>query len=435
MVLFGHKTEGGLLRFTTAGSVDDGKSSLIGRLLYDSNAVSDDQVTALERAAARKGEKEINLSFLTDGLTAEREQGITIDVAYRYFATPRRKFIIADTPGHEQYTRNMITGASTADAAIILVSTQNGMTVQTRRHLTLAHRLGIPNLVVAVNKMDLVDFDADTFTRIASSVSEYTTALGAERPIFVPISAKFGDNVVHTSARTPWYEGFPVLTILEELPPASHCSNDADFRFPVQMVRQVANADGSQTRRYLGRIESGCVAVGDTITVLQVGTQTRIRTISTFDGLLNVAVAPQSVALEVSDDLDIARGNVLAHPTASAQVSNRFGATVCWMADWPYEGQTRTLIKIGTHTVAARIAEISDHVEISDRSERAPPVTLSRNDITRVTIQTASPIAFDAYADNRATGAFILIDEATNATVAAGMINGERTDPSPSTVN
>lgn len=433
MAPFGHETESGLLRFTTAGSVDDGKSSLIGRLLYDSNVVSDDQIAALERAAARKGEKEIDLSLLTDGLTAEREQGITIDVAYRYFATPRRKFIIADTPGHEQYTRNMVTGASTADAAIILVNAQNGMTVQTRRHLTLAHRLGIPNLVVAVNKMDLVDFDADTFVHVASSVTEFTAALGADRPIFVPVSAKFGDNVVHPSDRTPWYEGPPVLTILEELPQASDRSDDADFRFPVQMVRRVANADGSQTRRYLGRIESGCVAVGDAITVLPAGTQTRVRAISTFDGPLDVAVAPQSVALEVSDDLDIARGDVLAHPAARPQVSNRFGATVCWMADWPYEGQARTLIKTGTHTVAARIAEIGDHHKVSDHSEEAPPVALSRNDIARVTIQTASPIAFDAYTDNRATGAFILIDEATNATVAAGMIDAESADLPEST--
>jgi sulfate adenylyltransferase large subunit len=433
MVPFGHEAEGGLLRFTTAGSVDDGKSTLIGRLLYDSNVVSDDQIAALERAAARTGEAEIDLSLLTDGLTAEREQGITIDVAYRYFATPRRKFIIADTPGHEQYTRNMVTGASTADAALILVNAHDGMTVQTRRHLTLAHRLGIPHLVVAVNKMDLVGFDADTFARVASSVTEFAAALGADRPIFVPVSAKFGDNVVHPSPRTPWYEGRPVLAILEELPQASDQSNDAAFRFPVQMVRRAANADGSQTRRYLGRIVSGGIAVGDAITVLPAGTQTRVRAISTFDGLLEVAVAPQSVAIEVCDDLDIARGDVLAHPAARPRVSNRFGATVCWMADWPHESQARTLIKIGTHTVAARIAEIGNHVDVSASSKRTPSKALSRNDIAQVTIQTASPVAFDAYGDNRTTGAFILIDEATNATVAAGMINSGRKGPSEPT--
>jgi len=424
MLPFGQEADGGLLRFTTAGSVDDGKSSLIGRLLYDSNAVPDDQIAALERAAARTGEGDIDLSLLTDGLTAEREQGITIDVAYRYFTTPRRKFIIADTPGHEQYTRNMVTGASTADAAIILVDARNGMTAQTRRHITLAHLLGIPHLVVAVNKMDLVGFEEDAFTAVARSVVDFVAALGADQPNIVPISAKFGDNVVHTSARSPWYEGPALLTLLEGMPQASRSTGGMPFRFPVQLVRRVANADGSRTRRYLGRIESGCVAVGDAITVLPAGTQTRVRAISTFGGLLDVAVAPQSVALEVSDDLDIARGDVLAHPAARPQISKQFGATVCWMADWPHEDQARTLIKIGTRTVVARIAAIGHRVEVTNLSEGAPPAALSRNDIARVTIQTGSPIAFDAYRDSRATGAFILIDEATNATVAAGMIDG-----------
>ncbi len=420
---------GGLLRFATAGSVDDGKSTLIGRLLYDSGTVPEDQIAALDRTAARNGESEIDLSLLTDGLTAEREQGITIDVAYRYFATPRRKFIIADTPGHEQYTRNMVTGASTADAAVILVSAQVGMTAQTRRHITLAHLLGVPNLLVAVNKMDLVDFSANTFAGVAASVAEFAATVGAEQPILVPVSAKFGDNVVDASARTPWYEGPPVLAALEGLPQASRRCADASFRFPVQLVRRVAGADGSQTRRYLGRIESGRIAVGDTIAVLPASTDTRIRAIWTFDGPLDTAAAPQSVALEVSDELDIARGDVLAHATARLRVSDRFNATLCWLADRAHEDAGRILIKTGTRTVAARLARVDHRLHGSALGAEPSPTALARNDIAQVTIQTASPIAFDAYCDNRATGAFILIDEATSATVAAGMIEDAVTCP------
>ncbi len=422
-------SEGGLLRFATAGSVDDGKSTLIGRLLHDSGAVPEDQIAALERTAARNGEKEIDLSLLTDGLTAEREQGITIDVAYRYFATRRRKFIIADTPGHEQYTRNMVTGASTADAAIILVSAHVGMTEQTRRHITLAHLLGVPHLLVAVNKMDLVDFDSNTFAGVAASVTEFAAAVGANHPILVPVSAKFGDNVVHASSRTPWYDGPPVLAALEGLPLANRSSADAPFRFPVQLVRRIAGADGGQTRRYLGRIESGRVAVGDTIAVLPAGTETQVRAIWTFDGPLDTAAAPQSVALEVCDELDIARGHMLAHSTARPRVSSRFDATLCWLADSAYEDSGRTLVKTCTRTVAARLAEIGHRLHARSTGAETSPATLARNDIAQVTIQTASPIAFDTYRNNRATGAFILIDEATNATVAAGMIEDATTCP------
>ena len=418
----GQESGGGLLRFATAGSVDDGKSTLIGRLLHDSEAVPEDQIAALDRAAARNGEREIDLSLLTDGLTAEREQGITIDVAYRYFATRRRKFIIADTPGHEQYTRNMVTGASTADAAVILVSAHVGMTAQTRRHITLAHLLGVPNLLVAVNKMDLVDFNSDTFADVAGSVAEFAAAVGAKQPILMPISAKFGDNVVHTSACTPWYNGPPVLAVLEGLPQANRCDADAPFRFPVQMVRRVADADGGQTRRYLGRIESGSIAVGDTISVMPAGSDTRVRAIWTFDGPLDTAAAPQSVALEVSDALDIARGHMLTHSTMRPRVSSRFGATLCWLADWTYKDSGRILIKTGTRTVAARFAGIGHRLHVGALGSEPSPAALARNDIAQVTIQTASPIAFDTYRDNRATGAFILIDEATNTTVAAGMI-------------
>jgi sulfate adenylyltransferase large subunit len=422
MSAFDPSQDGGLLRFTTAGSVDDGKSSLIGRLLYDASAVPTDQIAALERSARRKGEEVIDLSLLTDGLIAEREHGITIDVAYRYFATPRRKFIIADTPGHEEYTRNMVTGASTADAAVILVDARKGMTVQTRRHLYLAHLLGIPHLVVAVNKMDLIAFDRGAFDAVARSAISFAEALGAERPILVPLSAKFGDNVVNKSLRMPWYEGAPLLTVLEGLPQAVRRLQTAPFRFPVQLVRRVSQPDGGQSRLYLGRIESGAVAVGDEIVVLPSGNRTRVRAISTYDGALTEASAPQSVSIEVSDDIDIARGDVFAPADAPARVGNGIDATLCWFADEPYQVGHRLVVKHGTRTAPARIAAIVDRVDVSDLSVEASPATLQRNDIARVRLQLASPIAFDSYGENRGTGAFILIDEQTNATVAAGMI-------------
>ena len=413
--------DGGLLRFTTAGSVDDGKSSLIGRLLYDASAVPTDQIAALERSARKKGEDEIDLSLLTDGLTAEREQGITIDVAYRYFATPKRKFIIADTPGHEQYTRNMVTGASTADAAVILVDARKGMTVQTRRHLYLAHLLGIPHLVVAVNKMDLVAFDQATFDSVARSVIAFADALGAAPPILVPLSAKFGDNVVNKSPRMPWYEGPALLAILEGLPQAARLQH-TPFRFPVQLVRRVPQPGGGQSRLYLGRIESGRITVGDEIAVLPSGNRTRVRAIGTYDGPLESASAPQSVGIEVTDDVDIARGDVFAPADAPAKVGNGIDATLCWFADEPYQVGRRLVVKHGTRTAQARIAIIVDRVDVSSLATEASPSTLQRNDIAHVRLQLASPIAFDAYRDNRSTGAFILIDEQTNATVAAGMI-------------
>jgi sulfate adenylyltransferase large subunit len=414
---------GGLLRFTTAGSVDDGKSSLIGRLLYDAKAVPDDQIAALERAAARRGESTIDLSLLTDGLTAEREQGITIDVAYRYFATSRRKFIIADTPGHEQYTRNMVTGASTADAAVILVDARKGMTLQTRRHMYLAHLLGIPHPIVAVNKMDLIDFDRARFEGVAAAARDFAGALGAEPPIVVPLSAKFGDNVVRRSDRTPWYEGAPLLTVLEDLPQAARLP-EAPFRFPVQLVRRVSGENGTSVRQYLGRIESGSVAAGDEIVVQPSGLHTRIRAISTFEGPLGRAEAPRSIAIEVEDDLDVARGDLLASVGLKARVADRFEATLCWFADEPSQKNGRLTIKHGTRTAPVRLAGIIDRIDVATLSAESTPERLERNDIARVRLQSAAPIAFDAYRDNRCTGSFILIDEQTNATVAAGMILG-----------
>ncbi|HLI20523.1 MAG TPA: GTP-binding protein [Stellaceae bacterium] len=424
----------GVLRFSTAGSVDDGKSSLIGRMLYDSNSVTSDRIEALERAARRKGETEIDLSLLMDGLTIEREQGITIDVAYSYFATPQRKFIIADTPGHEQYTRNMVTGASTADAAVILVDARRGMSLQTRRHLYLSHLLGVAHLVIAVNKMDLVDFAQKAYAQIARSVEDFTKAIGAERFYIVPISAKFGDNVVHGSARMPWYGGKPLLALLETLPPAI-LTHHAPFRFPVQLVRRVPRADGEQTRQYLGRVESGRVRVGDEVAILPDGRVTRIHAISTFDGPLDHAEPGKSLAIEVEDEIDIGRGDMLAAPLLPARVDRKFTATICWFADETFTPAARYLVKCGTRTVAARIAEIVHRLDVATLATEPAPETLKCNDIAEVKIALAQPLAFDAYDDNRATGAFILIDADTNATVAAGMIARPEDEPAaPDTI-
>jgi sulfate adenylyltransferase large subunit len=411
----------GVLRFSTAGSVDDGKSSLIGRMLYDSNSVTSDRLDALERAARRKGETEIDLSLLMDGLTIEREQGITIDVAYSYFATPQRKFIIADTPGHEQYTRNMVTGASTADAAVILIDARRGMTLQTRRHLYLSHLLGVAHLVIAVNKMDLVDFAQKAFDAIAQSVEDFAKAIGAGRYYLVPISAKFGDNVVHGSARMPWYAGKPLLALLETLPPAI-LTHHAPFRFPVQLVRRVPVPDGEQIRQYLGRVESGRLRPGDEVTILPDGRVTRIRAISAFEGPLDHAEAGKSLAIEVEGDIDIGRGDLLSAPLSPARVDKNFTATICWFADETFTPAARYLVKCGTRSVSARIAEIVHRLDVATLATEPAPETLKCNDIATVHIALAAPLAFDAYDDNRATGAFILIDADTNATVAAGMI-------------
>jgi sulfate adenylyltransferase large subunit len=418
----------GVLRFSTAGSVDDGKSSLIGRILYDSNSVTSDRIEGLKRVARRKGETDLDLSLLMDGLTIEREQGITIDVAYSYFATPQRKFIIADTPGHEQYTRNMVTGASTADAAVILVDVQRGMTTQTRRHLYLSHLLGVPHLVIALNKMDLVAFDQKAYGAIVRSVEEFARAIGAKHFYLVPISAKFGDNVVHGSARMPWYDGKPLLALLETLPPAI-LTHYTPFRFPVQLVRRVPSANGEQFRQYLGRVESGRVRTGDEVAILPAGRVSRVRAISCFEGPLDHAEAGKSIAIEVEGDIDIGRGDLLAAPLQPPRVDKKFTATVCWFADETFTPAARYLVKCGTRTVAARIAEIVHRLDVTTLAAEPAPETLKCNDIAQVSIALAQPLAFDAYSDNRAIGAFILIDADTNATVAAGMIARPADEP------
>jgi sulfate adenylyltransferase large subunit len=432
MTPFGENEDGGLLRFTTAGSVDDGKSSLIGRLLYDANAVPLDRLAALERIAERNGDRDVDLSLLMDGLVAEREQGITIDVAYSYFTTPRRKFIIADTPGHEQYTRNMVTGASTAGAAVILVDARRGITVQTRRHLYLSHLLGVPHLVVAVNKMDLVGFDADVFTTISKEIFAFAAAIGAVEPLLVPISAKFGDNVVHRSPAMGWYDGKTLLALLETLP-ETLASRHLPFRFAVQLVRRVASpGDGRKTRQYLGRIDSGRLRQGDEVVVMPSGMTSRVRAISTFDGPLESAHAPQSIVIEVEDELDIARGDVLAAPLAPPRTATSLEAMICWFSDQAFSGAGQYLVKSGTRTVAGRIAELVERVDVATLQREPAPATLKRNDIARIRLVLASPLAVDAYEDNRATGAFILIDPNSNETVAAGMIArapGDRAAP------
>jgi sulfate adenylyltransferase subunit 1 len=428
MAPLGREDDSGLLRFSTAGSVDDGKSSLIGRLLYDAKAVTADRIAALERIARRKGTETIDLSLLMDGLTVERQQGITIDVAYSYFATPQRKFIIADTPGHEQYTRNMVTGASTADAAVILIDVARGLTVQTRRHLYLSHLLGVPHLVIAVTKMDLVDFAESAYAAIARSVAEFAQAIGAPRTYLVPISAKFGDNVVHGSPRMPWYEGKPLLALLETLPPAiaTHLS---PFRFPVQLVRRVPIPGGEQIRQYLGRVESGRIKPGDEIAVMPAGRVTRVRGISDYHGPLDRAEAGRSIAIEVKDDLDIARGDLLSAPLLPPHVDDGFVATICWFSDEDFTGRGRYLLKCGTRLVACRMAEIFDRLDVASLAREPAPERLRCNDIARIRFELAEPLAFDAYETNRATGAFIVIDAETNATVAAGMIARREDEP------
>ncbi|MCL4315389.1 MAG: sulfate adenylyltransferase subunit CysN [Gammaproteobacteria bacterium] len=407
-----------LLRFTTAGSVDDGKSTLIGRLLYDSKSIFEDQLRAIELTTQRRGGAVVDLSLLTDGLQAEREQGITIDVAYRYFATPRRKFIIADTPGHEQYTRNMVTGASTANLAIILIDARKGMLIQSRRHAYIAHLIGIPHIVVAVNKMDLVDYAQDIYQTIRSEFSAFADKLGIKDVRYIPLSAWHGDNVVDKSANMPWYQGETLLDVLETVKIAQDI-NQRDFRFPVQYVCRPP--DMQDFRGYMGRIESGRVRVGDEISVLPSGRRTRVKEIVTYDGNLSEAFAPQSVTLTLADEIDISRGDMLVHPGDAPRAGKELDAMLCWMSEEPLHPGRKYLIKHTTHTVKALLPEIEYKVDMNTL-EHAPVQELKMNDIARVRVKVQKPLLCDAYRANRATGAFIVIDEHSNNTVAAGML-------------
>jgi bifunctional enzyme CysN/CysC len=402
-----------LLRLATAGSVDDGKSTLIGRLLHDSSAILADQLDDL-----RGRDGELDLSRLTDGLRAEREQGITIDVAYRYFATARRTFILADTPGHVQYTRNMVTGASTADLAIILVDARNGVVEQTRRHAFLASLLGIPHLLVAINKMDLVGYSEDAFDAVVRDFCVFRPQLAARDVAYVPISALLGDNVVERSAAMPWYAGLSLLEQLEAVEIEADRNLD-EVRFPVQYVIR----DGaSDYRGYGGQLGGGVLRPGDEVLVLPSGQTSTVASIETFEGPLEVAVPPMSVTVRLTDDLDISRGDLICGPTDRPALARDLVADVCWMADAPLRAGGRYAIKHATHTARAIVEAIEDRVDVDNLTRATAPVELALNDIGRVRLRTSKPLAFDPYVRNRATGSFILIDEATNDTVGAGMI-------------
>jgi sulfate adenylyltransferase subunit 1 len=405
-----------VLRFITCGSVDDGKSTLIGRLLHDTKQILEDQFAAVARASRGRGFAAPDLSLLTDGLEAEREQGITIDVAYRYFATPRRKFIIADTPGHEQYTRNMVTGASTAGAAVLLADATKGLLAQGRRHLYLAHLLGIREIVVAVNKMDLVDYDESRFEAVRDAFARFAAPLGIPHLRFVPVSALAGEMVVARGARMPWYRGPTLLEILEGIEP-ERAALARPLRFAVQLVQRANGA-----RRYLGRVAAGQVRTGDEVLVLPAGRRTRVAAIHALEGERTVAQAGASVALALADELDVSRGDCVAHAARPPQPASALDATLVWLAEQPLAPRARYLLKHTTRTVSARVAGVEHVVDIHALAPRYGPSSLAMNDIARVALELAQPVFADTYAEERATGAFILIDAASGHTAAAGMI-------------
>jgi bifunctional enzyme CysN/CysC len=410
-----------LLRFATAGSVDDGKSTLIGRLLYDSKAIFEDQLEAVERTSRQRGEVGTNLALLTDGLRAEREQGITIDVAYRYFATPHRKFVIADTPGHVQYTRNMVTGASTADLALVLVDARNGIVEQSRRHAFLASLLRVPHLVVCVNKMDLVGYDQDVFERIKAEFRAFAMKLDVTDLSFVPISALHGDNVVHRSANMPWYEGSSLLHHLEEVHIASD-RNLIDVRFPVQYVIRPRDDSLHDYRGYAGQVAGGVLKPGDEVVALPSGFTTTIESVDTAEGPVPEAFAPMSVTVRLADDLDVSRGDMLCRPSNRPTVGQDVEAMVCWLTDTPLRPRGRYAIKHTTREARALVTDLQYRLDVNTLHRDESADTLSLNEIGRVRLRTTAPLFYDEYRRNRATGSFILVDEATNATVAGGMI-------------
>ena len=408
-----------VLRFITAGSVDDGKSTLIGRLLHDSRALAEDQLGAVTRASSRRGGGELDLSLLTDGLEAEREQGITIDVAYRHFATARRRFIIADTPGHEQYTRNMVTGASTADAAVILIDARKGVLSQTRRHATIAHLLGVRHLIVAVNKMDLVDYRKAVFDRIGDEFNGFAGELGVTSARLIPVSALCADMIVERGERIGWYRGPTVLQALESIESGGHHAHSA-LRLPVQvLVRPSSNGD---FRGYAGRIESGVLMQGAEVIALPSGRSTFVRDIVSLEGSRSVAAAGESVTVLLRDELDISRGDMLADAAFPPRITRNVDATVCWLANEPLQPNARLLLKHTTRSTRAKLRSLNYRVDIHTLERHRAPPTLAMNDIAHLSLTLQQPIFCDPYAVNRATGAFILIDEASNATVAAGLI-------------
>jgi bifunctional enzyme CysN/CysC len=415
-----------LLRFATAGSVDDGKSTLIGRLLYDSKAIFEDQLESVERTSHERGDAHTNLALLTDGLRAEREQGITIDVAYRYFATPKRKFIIADTPGHTQYTRNMVTGASTADMALVLIDARNGVVEQSRRHAFLASLLGIPHLVVCINKMDLVDWSQERFDEIKADFRSFAMKLDVHDLTFVPVSALLGDNVVERSANTPWYDGSSLLHVLEETHIASD-RNLIDARFPVQYVirPQDQTSDLHDYRGYAGTVAGGVFKPGDEVVALPSGLTTTIAAIDTPDGPVDEAFAPMAVTLRLTDDVDVSRGDMICRVRNRPQEGQDIEAMVCWMtADRELRPGSKLAIKHTTRWGRTVVKGLQYRLDVNTLHRDESAEGLGLNEIGRVQLRTTVPLFFDEYRRNRTTGSFILVDEATNNTVAAGMILG-----------
>lgn len=410
-----------LLRFTTAGSVDDGKSTLIGRLLYDSKAIFQDQLDAIERTSIRKGEEKINLAYLTDGLKAELEQGITIDVAYRYFSTPKRKFIIADTPGHIQYTRNMVTGASTANLAIILVDARKGIVEQTKRHTLIASLLGIPHLAICINKMDLVDWSQSVYEKIREDYKEFASKIAIRDVHFIPISALLGDNIVAKSVNMPWYEGTTLMYLLENI----HISNDnnmVDTRLAVQGVIRPQKKEFHDYRAYSGRMLGGILRRGEEVTIAPSGFSTRIKSIHFGELEVEEAFVPQSISIQLEDNIDVSRGDMITRSQNPTKRGQDIEAMICWMGEKPLSIQNKYLLKHTTKDVKAMVKLIKYKMDINTLGRLQDETSLQMNDIGRVTLRATSELFYDHYQKNRNTGSFILIDEATNVTVGAGMI-------------
>ena len=410
-----------LLRFTTAGSVDDGKSTLIGRLLYDSKAIFEDQMELLEETSKQRGEEGVNLALLTDGLRSEREQGITIDVAYRYFATPKRKFIIADTPGHIQYTRNMVTGASTANLALLLVDARHGVIEQTKRHAFIASLLQIPHIAVCVNKMDLVDYSQEAYKKIKADFEDFASKLEIKDVRFIPISALNGDNVVDRSINMDWYDGSTLMHLLENIHIGSD-HNHVDCRFPVQYVVRPQSAEFPDYRGYAGRIEGGVFKPGDEVIVLPSGFTSKIKSIDTFEGKVEEAFSPMSVCMTLTDDIDISRGDMLVRKNNRPTVDQNIDLMICWMNEKKMMLGGKYTIRHTSQTARCVIKEVNYKMDINTLHRLEEDKEISMNDIGRITIRTTKPLFFDSYRRNRNTGSIILVDEATNETVAAGMI-------------
>ena len=411
-----------LLRFTTAGSVDDGKSTLIGRLLYDSKSIFEDQLEAIEETSKRRGDGHVDLALLTDGLKAEREQGITIDVAYRYFATPKRKFIIADTPGHIQYTRNMVTGASTANLAIILVDARKGVIEQTKRHSFIANLLRIQHVVVAVNKMDLVDYSEEVYNQIIKDYQEFASRLDNIVDITpIPISALNGDNVVDKSTNMPWFQGPSLLYHLEHVYVGGE-ENHVDARFPVQWVIRPQSDEWHDFRGYAGRVAGGVFKPGDEISVLPSGFTSRVKSIHAADGNLDEAYAPQSVTITLTDEIDISRGDMIVKKNNPPKSSQDLEAMICWFSNKPMTSRAKLILRHTSREMQAIVSEVKYLVDINTLHKVEGAGTFAMNDIGRITLRTAQPVIHDSYRRNRQTGSFILVDPGSNETVAAGMI-------------